>query len=583
MHLPLLDDVTALVGSDGRKRLRRSVLLRLFEALAGSLPFLAAYVALPALMEGWMSVTVLLWLMAAALCGLSLQYLFGLLADRHSFIDGYGATCDLRLALARHLKSLPLGLLTRRAVGDLSHVVAETVQMLEELLTHLLPVLVGQLCVPLVMGILLVLIDWRLGLAALATVPLALLLMVSLRALFRHLYGRRIGLLGEVSARLLEYVQGIGVIRAFNLAGNRCTVLDQSLRDLRDASIRIEVFGGLAFYSFAIALEAGFIVLLATGSWLVLSDQLSLAAFVVAMVVSQRFYMPLIEATSSLAMVSYFAQGLRRIRAVTEMEPLPPGSITEMPASKEIVLDAVSCGYGDRRNVLSSVSCRIPQGSLTAIVGPSGAGKSTLLHLLARFHDVRSGAIRIGGVDLRDLHPETLMENLSMVLQDVYLFSGTIAYNIRLGRPEASDAEVRAAAEMACCAELIDSFPDGYETIIGEGGMTLSGGERQRLSVARALLKRSPILLLDEATASVDPLCEQAIRTAIDQLSGSRTVVVVAHKLSTIERADQVLMLEGGRLVESGRHDALLASDGAYARLYRQFVRNLPTADSLPA
>jgi ATP-binding cassette subfamily B protein len=581
MRLPVIDNVAALAGSNSRSRMRRGILLRAMEALAGSIPYVAICFALFALMEGRMSTAYLLWLTLAAAIAYILQYALGLLADRHSFIDGYATTCDLRLALADHLRSLSLGALSRRATGDLTHVLAETVQMVEELLTHLFPVLVGQFCVPFFMGALLFFVDWRLGLAALVTVPVSVLLMMTLRTRFRTLHRRRVGLLGEVSARLLEYVQGIRVIRSFNLAGQRFTKLDERLRDLRKASIQIELFGGLAFYSFAIALEAGFVVLILYGSSLVLADKLSVAAFIVAMVLSQRFYMPLIEATSSLAMVSYLGEGLRRIDQITAIPPLPVAERSALPSNHDIEFDDVHFGYEDRASVLSGISCRIPSGKLTAVVGPSGAGKSTLLHLVARFDDVQRGAIRIGGEDIRDLLPATLMGMVSMVFQDVYLFTGSIKDNIRLGRPDATDTEVRAAAEMAYCSEFIDRLPKRYETIVGEGGATLSGGERQRLSIARALLKQSPIILLDEATASVDPFCERAIRTAIDRLSQSRTVVVIAHRLETIRRADQILVLENGHLIEQGRHDALIAAGGCYARLCRQLTHNLEAADGL--
>jgi ATP-binding cassette subfamily B protein len=270
-----------------------------------------------------------------------------------------------------------------------------------------------------------------------------------------------------------------------------------------------------------------------------------------------------------LAEGSYLSRAFEKVKAVMDLAPLPEPPNPRRPQGGDVVFDGVTFGYDPDRPAVCDVSVTVPAGAVTALVGPSGAGKSTLVHLIARFHDPDRGSIRLGGVDLRDMGSDLVMEQVAMVLQDVHLFDDTVAANIRLGRPDASDDEVRRAAIAAQCHDFITAFPQGYDTVVGEGGCRLSGGQKQRLSIARALLKDAPVLLLDESTASVDTETELAFHRAFSRLRAGKTVVMIAHRLSSIVHADQILVVDGGRVVEQGTHAGLLAAKGMYFRLWR--------------
>ncbi len=567
----LIDQLGAMAAGDGENKLRRGVGLYALEAAAGVAPLALIYLLLLEL-DGEQE-RHLIWLFIAGIVALAIQYICGRVADRAAFQQGYSALCDLRLRIADRLRSLPLGYFATRRAGDLATVVAENMQMAEELVTHLIPALIGHLLSAAFVAVILLAVDWRLGLAAIVTVPVGGLIMRRLRSFFARLHRDRVVQIGEVSGRLLEFVQGIRVIRAFGLSAARFTQLDQALKRLRSVSIRLETYGSLAFYSFVIVLETGFLLLVLFGANSVRDGEVAAPAFLMAMLLCQRLYSYLTDATSSFATVSYMGQGVARIRAVMDVEPLRVSETPKATSRHDVEFDGVTFSYGGEvaRPALGGVSCRIPARSLTAIVGRSGSGKSTMLSLIARFHDVERGAVRIGGCDVRDLRTVDLYTMISMVFQDVYLFSGTIMDNIRFGRPDADDAAVTTAARAAGCDAFVAALPDGYATRVGEGGMSLSGGERQRVSIARAILKDAPIVLLDEATASVDAANEAEIRASIEKLTASKTVIVIAHRLETVKDADQILVMDDGRLVEAGVHDSLCAAGGRYAELLHDF------------
>jgi ATP-binding cassette subfamily B protein len=576
---PLPFALVACLGSmaagDGRNPLRRGIVIHAVEAAAGVVPLVLIYLMLLELGGDAPQPGDLIWLALAGAGALALQYACGRAADREALVTGYSALCDLRLRIAEHLRSLPLGFFGKRRAGDLATVVADNVQMSEELLTHLIPAMIGHLLSALFVGVVLLAVDWRLGLAAIVTVPLGSMIMRIFRGYFAALHSARVAQIGEVSGRLLEFVQGIRVIRAFGLSAERHRQLDGSLKELRAISIRLETFGSLAFYSFVIVLEAGFLLVVFLGAQGVTDGAVAAPAFLMAMLLCQRLYAYLTDATSSFAMVSYMAQGVARIRAVMETRPLPVASSPKLPSGHDIEFDGVTFSYEEdspdapRDATIDNLSCRVPARALTAIVGRSGSGKSTMLGLIARFHDVRDGHVRIGGCDVRDIRPVDLLSLISMVFQDVYLFSGTVMENIRLGRPDAGDADVMAAARAAGCETFIAAFPQGYATRVGEGGLSLSGGERQRVSIARAILKDAPIVLLDEATASVDAENEREIRSSITKLTESKTVVAIAHRLETVMNADSIIVMDAGRIVESGTHETLKRLNGHYAALLK--------------
>jgi ATP-binding cassette subfamily B protein len=329
----------------------------------------------------------------------------------------------------------------------------------------------------------------------------------------------------------------------------------------------IHAEGGLGpFYLIAIALmRSGLTLMTITGVYLILGGSLSVSVFALFLFAGTRVFDPLTAAMMRWAEFKVYALAGERIMGILN-EPVMTGE-RETPETCDIVFENVSFRYG-KNPVLENVSVSLAPGSLTAIVGPSGSGKSTILRLIARFYDPQEGRVKFGGVDERSIDPEKLLTNISMVFQDVYLFQETIGNNIRYGRQDASQEEIEEAAKAACCHDFITALPKGYDTLVGEGGSTLSGGEKQRVSIARAILKNAPVILLDEATASLDPENEAEVQRAIGTLIRGRTVVMIAHRLKTVIHADRIIVLDKGRIVEQGKHSDLLARDGLYAKLW---------------
>ncbi len=569
MILRIVNEVAALSGSPAGRTLWRAIAWRILASGLGAAPYAVLYLTLVALLAGRLDGAGLALATAALAVLLVLELVCARAADLAAFLGGYALFADLRHALARHLARLPLGWFARRPTGDLAGTVAENLQMAEELLTHLVSMIVGGIAVPLFIAVVLAVVDWRLALIALASAPLAVLVMAGTRAGFARISQARIAEVGEVAARLLDYVQGLKVLRVFGLTGDRFVLLDAALRRLMALSIRLEISGGLALVGFVLMLECGFLAMLVAGSAMMVDGTIAAPAFLLFLVLAHRFYGPLAEVAGMLAQSAYIARCLVRVRALMAEPPLAVATTFRQPAGMDIVLDGVSFTYPDEAGpAISDVSALIPAGALVALVGPSGAGKSTLAQLVGRFDDVTAGAIRIGGADLRDIDPAWTAGAVAPVFQDVYLFRDTVAANLRLARPDATADDLAAACRAARVHDVVMALPQGYDTVIGERGATLSGGERQRLSIARALLKDAPIVLLDEATAAVDPENEAALQQAFAALARGRTVIVIAHRLSSVINADLILVMDRGRVVAQGRHAELMAQGGLYAEMF---------------
>jgi len=507
-----------------------------------------------------------LWRVSAALLLFMVVIFLGEVgAYRASYRGAYAVAAEGRAALAEHLRRLPLGYLTRRDPGDLANMIMGDFTQIEHSLSHILPQLFGALILPIVALFGLAFLDWRMAAAMFIALPVAVLIVLASSGVQRSLGSRHIQAKINAASRLQEYLNGIRVIKAYNLSGSRFVRLEKAFRELMRESIRLEGLLGPVFLLAVASVRAGLTVLVLVGVYLLLGGTLDILTFVIFLVIGARVFDPLTTALISFPEFRYHALAGERILTL-QREPIMQGN-GRPPEEHDIEFAAVTFGYGSGA-VLHDVSLKMPAGSLTALVGPSGSGKSTVLKLAARFYDPRSGRVLFGGEDVREMDPEALLEKISMVFQDVYLFKDTIGNNIRFGREGATQAEVEDAARKACCHEFIMKLPLGYDTPVGEGGTTLSGGEKQRISIARAILKDAPVVLLDEATAFLDPENEIEVQKAISALIRGRTVVMIAHRLKTVRRADNIIVLDGGRVVEQGGHDDLLAQGGLYARLW---------------
>ncbi len=507
-----------------------------------------------------------LWLVCGSMV-LTIFVMFGgeVLAYRAAYRGAYLLAATGRVKLAEHLRKLPLGAIISRDSGGLSNMMMGDFALIEHSLSHLVPQLIGALVLPLLAFLLLLFLDWRMAVTMFAALPVVILLTMLTAKLQLRLGGGHMKAKISAINRLQEYLNGIRVIKAHNLTGERFIKLEEAFRNLMTASIKFESLVVPAVMAAIVCIRAGLPLMVFIGVHLLLGGELSIVAFVTFLLIGTRIFDPLTTVLINFAELSYNEQAGRRIVELYT-EPIMRG--LEVPPNKyDITLEQVTFQYGDSF-VLANVSLQIPEGSLTAFVGPSGGGKSTVFKLIARFYDPQQGRVLLGGKDIKTIEPELLLEKISVVFQDVYLFQDTIGNNIRMGRQSATQQEVEEAAQRACCHTFIMQLPQGYNTPVGEGGCTLSGGEKQRISIARAILKDAPVVLLDEATAALDPENEQDIQKAINELIHGRTVIVIAHKLKTVSTADQIVVLADGQVVEQGQHRELLAGKGLYSQLW---------------
>lgn len=500
------------------------------------------------------------------LCG---QMAFSYLSQMSSFIGSYALTIPYRAQVIDHLQHLPLGRFGRERIGHLASVVTDDAKRVEDVFTHLTAELVAAVSVPMLFALVLVWIDWRLSLALLATLPVAFAVLNGANRFFLARGSRKQALFLETSGLIVEFIAGLRTLRLFGHAQAWLQKLDDRFAQIRHHSMGAEAWGGGSVQAYRLALESGLLVLLAVAGGLLEHATLSPLVWLLFVLTAYKVLDPLMEAAAYLVELRAMVQGEARLQQILDEPVLTEGVRGDTPPGFTVEFHHVGFGYEAKR-VLHDISFVAPERGVTAIVGPSGAGKSSLLHLLARFYDPQEGSITLGGVDLRAFHSDTLYGQLGFVFQDVQLFDGSILDNVRIGRDGASDEEVIAACRAACCDTFVEKLPQGYATRIGENGQQLSGGERQRLSIARALLKDAPVLLLDEATASVDPQSQFEIQQALSRLVVGRTVVMIAHRLQTISRADRIIVLDQGRVVEQGTHEALLAGNGLYAELWRE-------------
>ncbi|MFF3437122.1 ABC transporter ATP-binding protein [Streptosporangium sp. NPDC002721] len=559
----------------GAGRVRAYLLTLVSLAVAQGLAFALVVPVLRALFAGeaarawpWLAALAV----AVAVCAV-LQYRQAVMG----FSAGLELSRTLYHRLGDHLAALPLGWFEADRIGRIGRLVVQGVRVVMGVPAHLLQPLVTAYVTPATVVLVSFLFDWRLGTALAVTgVLLALTYRLTARLSERvdHLVDATSA---EAGGRVVEYAQAQAVLRGFGRTGASYDELERALRDQHRAARRSITGVVPALGLNALSVHTAYVVLLALGTFLVLGGSLDAAELLALLALATRFTEPLVLAAELGGALRVGRNNMVRFTEILAVPVLPePAAPPEAVAGEALAIefDHVTFGYGGAP-VLRDVSLRIPPRTLTALVGPSGSGKTTVTRLIARFFDTGTGTVRVDGHDVRDLTTEELMSRLSLVFQDVYLFDDTIEENIRLGRPGATRQEVRHAAALARVDEIVERLPDGWRTRVGESGAALSGGERQRVSIARAILKDAPIVLLDEATAALDPENEAAIGDALRALAADKTLLVIAHRLSTVMAADQILVLDEGRVAESGDHETLLSLEGRYADFWRERHRAL--------
>jgi ABC-type multidrug transport system fused ATPase/permease subunit len=591
--------VLALAGPTERRMLQRAIAFKILESLFAAAPLGIAYLVAAALLgdpraaawlpgEGGSALRIagVAGLLAACL---GLQFLFCYLTNLEGYTAGYRLSADLRIRVADHLRRLPMSFYDRREPGELAHVLMQDVMAVEMIPGTVLPRLVAALTLPAIGLAVALWWDWRLGLALVLALPLALPALLWGYRTLRRTTAEQAAALIELNARLIEFIRGIAVIRAFGLTGDRQGRVAAAVDRFR-ATAKALVAGFVApTILYPVLLGLGPVAVLAGGAWLVQSGELSLAAWLLLVLLGLRLFGALGELLDFSALVLQMDNALGRITALLDEPAAGQAAGAVAPEGFAIAFEdvrfdyrAVPAGDGlgeialrpepERIAALEGVSLAVPERSMVALVGHSGAGKTTLVRLLQRHWQPQGGRITIGGADLAAWPDDRLQGLISVVSQRITLFTETVRDNIRLGRTDADEDAVVAAAKAARCHDFILGLPEGYDTVLANGGALLSGGERQRLALARAFLQDSRIIILDEVTSALDVENERLVQAALDDLLRDRTVIIIAHRLWTVRRADQILVLEGGRIVERGGHDALIAQGGAYQRLWQDLA-----------
>ena len=550
-----------------KKNIYRSIFVGFLKACFNMLRIVAIYVIVDAMVSGNLSSTPALTaflLMLASILGMTFTRNISLLQQTHA---SFFMSANKRLEIAGRLKKVPMGFFNDNSVGEITGISTTVLETVENIGANVLVLVLGGLINTVLFFLMIPALDVRIALVVLAGMIVYLGFTSALEHKTRVLAPRREGSKTGIVSEVLENLQGMSVVKAFNLAGRGDKKLRASIDEYRDSNMDLEkVF---LPYSMFQNIVLGFfkISIIFLSVYFYLTGSMDLKTALILTVVSFQIFAEIEQTDAGLSMLRIVTSSIDQANKADKMPLLDEEGEMIIPKDHSITVEHVSFSYGTK-DVLDDVSLDMRSNTMTAFVGPSGAGKTTLALLISRFWDVDKGRIMIGGRDIREYTLESLMSQISIVFQNVYLFADTIENNIRFGCPNASREDVIRAAKMACCHDFIESLPSGYDTVIGEGGGTLSGGEKQRISIARAILKDAPIIILDEATANVDPENEDKLKAAFDALTQNKTVIMIAHRLETIKNADMIAVINGGK-IESGTHETLMNTN----RIYSRFVR----------
>ena len=558
-----LKKIFAFAG--GRKNLlKKSLFFSLLNGIFASFQFGALYFIVDALAtddHSFTSVWMSLGMMALSIAGRIFASFFSM---NEQTIVGYGMVADKRISIGDRLRYIPMGYFNKNNIGTITGIVTTTLGDVESAAPVALVNMIGGFFNSVVLIVFLLFFNWQIGLVAIVGVLVYLLVTeAATRKSTSTAEKRQKAQRGLVEA-ILEYIQGMGVVKSFGFEKDSSKSISAAIKESNKGNLKLvyAVAPYIAIQQLVVRVFSA--ILLVLTLYLYTAGAFSLVYGVLFVILSFMVFNSLESAGSQITMLQMLASSIDTANSVDDTPVMDEKGKDITLKNTDITFDSVDFSYSTRQ-ILDHVSLSIPEKTTTAIVGPSGAGKTTMCNLIARFWDVNAGKITIGGIDVRDFKLDSLMKNISMVFQSVYLFADTIENNIKFGCPDATHEQVVEAAKKACCHDFICALPDGYDTVIGEGGGTLSGGEKQRISIARAMLKNAPIIILDEATSSVDPENEDELQRAIEALTHDKTIIMIAHRLKTVRNADQILVLDNAHIVQRGTHAELIQQKGLYA------------------
>lgn len=562
-------------NAEDRKRFYISIVLNLFQAIFEALKIPAISCMIKALLEGNVTKKTCLTCLGIMLVSVIGSGIFKSKSTMLQTEGGYSTCADKRMQIAEHLRYLPMGYYNDNSLGQIMSVTTNTMQNLENVATRVVMLVCSGLLATAVITLMLLFYDWRIGLILCGGLVVFFMINSGMMKVSAGMAKEKQKKDAALVAKVIEYIQGIFEVKTFNLTGSRSRELNVAIDENENANsaMELKLIPFMTMQSFWLK-AVGTVIVLAS-VLLHINGSMDLLTTIIMIISSYLIYAQLDTAGNYSAMLRTVDVCVSQAQEILDTPQMDISGEDITPAHFSIKAENISFAY-EKRKIIDGISLDIPQRTTTAIVGPSGGGKTTLTSLLSRFWDVDTGKVTLDGRDVRDYSMDALMRNYSFVFQRVYLFADTIANNIRFGQPDAPMEKVIEAAKKACCHDFIMQLPDGYDTVIGEGGASLSGGEKQRISIARAIMKDAPIIVLDEATANVDPENEAELMKAVEALTKEKTIIMIAHRLKTVRSADNILVISGGKIAQQGTHEQLMAAGG----IYRSFVESRREAAS---